>query len=92
VHYITEFSLITRLIWNQSSLKQYKKEKEKTCAEVLPQHNTFLENVGLKISSSMKSRFGVSSQVQVLQSELETKKQESVGLRQEVHALMSQAE
>jgi hypothetical protein len=71
-------------------------EKEKTYAEVislvLPQHKTFLENVGLKISSSKKSRFGVSSQVQVLQSEFETEKQESTGLRQEVYALTSQAE
>ena len=70
-------------------------EQQKTCTEavsqVLPQNNTFLENVGLKILSRKKPRIGVSSQVQDLQSELEIERQESAGLCQQVDTLTSQA-
>jgi hypothetical protein len=64
-------------------------EEEKTCMEavslVLPKHSTFLENVGLKISSSSKkARVGFSSQVQDLQFELENERIESAQLRQQV--------
>jgi chromosome segregation ATPase len=70
-------------------------EQQKTCMEVvshvLPKNSTFLENIGYKISSGEKTRIGVSSQVQDLQSELENERKESAGLRQEVDVLTSQA-
>ncbi len=91
MHYITDFPFNDYKVDMESIIAQPVENGEEpmTCMEavshVLPKHSTFLENVGLKISSSCKkARVGVASQVQDLQFELENERLESAELRQQV--------
>jgi predicted nuclease with TOPRIM domain len=71
-------------------------EQQKTCIEavsqVLSKNSTFLENLGLKKVSRKKSRIDVSSHVERLQFELDSKTQESAELREVVDALTSKTD
>jgi len=70
---------------------QQPKSDIQVVAQVLPQSSTFLQNIGLQYSSGTSSR-DVASQVQELQAQLESEKQEKSGLQLQVDTLKMHAE
>jgi len=71
---------------------QQPKSDIQVVAQVLPQSSTFLQNIGLQYSSGTSSRDVVASQVQELQAQLESEKQEKSGLQLQVDTLKMHAE
>ena len=71
---------------------QQPKSDIQVVAQVLPQSSTFLQNIGLQYSSGTSSRGVVASQVQELQAQLESEKQEKSGLQLQVDTLKMHAE
>ncbi|KAF0930319.1 hypothetical protein E2562_031983 [Oryza meyeriana var. granulata] len=69
---------------------QQQKSSTELVTEVLPKSNTFLRNMGLQSTTKTSERSAVNAQVQDLQAQLETEKQESAGLREEVGDLKEQ--
>lgn len=61
-------------------------------SQVLPKSSTFLQNVGLNPMNKTRSGGAFTLQVQDLQAQLESEKQESAGLRQEVDTLKRHVE
>ena len=69
---------------------QQPKSSTEVVTKVLPK-SSFLRNMGLQSATKTSERGAVSAQVQDLQAQLETEKQESAGLREEVGVLKAQA-
>ena len=71
---------------------QQPKSDIQVVAQVLPQSSTFLQNIGIQYSSRTSSRDVVVPQVQELQTQLESEKQEKSGLQLQVDTLKMHAE
>ncbi|KAJ1261790.1 hypothetical protein BS78_09G057700 [Paspalum vaginatum] len=72
--------------------RQEPKSLTEVVSQVLPKTSTFRQNVGIKPANMTRTRGTYSLQVQQLQAQLEAKKQEFAGLRQELDTLKTNAQ